>query len=148
MVLPAGTNTLTVVYTPTDTNYAATNLNVPLVVLPAPLTVTANNQVKVYGTPLTLGSGQTAFTSSGLVSGDSVASVTLASAGASGGAATGSYPIVPSAAVGTGLTNYSITYSNGLLTVDLAAPLVTWPMPTNIVYGTPLGTNQNDAIVH
>ncbi len=29
-------------------------------------------------------------------------------------------------------------------TITKAPPAVTWPVPTNIVYGTPLGTNQND----
>jgi hypothetical protein len=43
--------------------------------------------------------------------------VTLTSAGAAAAAEDGSYPIVPSAAVGTGLSNYSITYVPGTLTV-------------------------------
>jgi uncharacterized repeat protein (TIGR01451 family) len=144
-ILPVGTNLLSVAFTPADTNYASTNLSVNLVVTPAPLTVTANDQTKLYGQTLALGAGETAFTTSALVNGDSVASVTLASAGAAGVAGTGSYPIVPSAAVGIGLTNYSIAYSNGTLTVALTAPLLTWPTPTNIVYGTPLGGSQNNA---
>ena len=145
VILPAGTNTLTVLFTPTDTNYGPTNLSVQLVVEPAPLTITANSTNKIYGQTLTLGAGQTAFTSSGLVIGDSVTSVTLTSAGAGSGAPVGTYSIVPSAAVGIGLTNYSLSYSNGVLTVGLGNYTANWATPTNIVYGTPLGTNENDA---
>jgi len=145
VVLPAGTNTLTVLFTPTDTNYATTNLSVPLIVTPAPLIITADSTNKVYGTTLTLGSGQTAFTSSGLVNGDSVTSVTLASAGATGAAPVGTYPLIPSDAVGSGLTNYSIGYSNGTLAVVNGAYSITWTNPASIVYGTPLGTNENNA---
>src|SRR4029077_1360158 len=59
----------------------------------------------------------------GLVGSDGIASVTLTSAGADAGAAPGTYPIVPSAAVaasGTDLGNYSIDYANGTLTVTPA----------------------------
>jgi len=122
VVLAAGTNTLTVVFTPTDTNYAGTNLSVLLVVTPAPLTVTASNQTKAFGQSLTLGMGQTAFKTSGLVNADSVTSVTLFSAGADSNAVSGPYPIIPSLAVGSGLSNYNITYSNGVLTVLSPAP--------------------------
>src|SRR5439155_13598377 len=34
------------------------------------------------------------------------------------------YPIVPSAAIGTGLGNYNISYANGTLTVNPATPVV------------------------
>ena len=117
-------------------------------VTPAPLVITANNQGKAYGTTLTLGSGQTTFTSSGLVNSETVGSVTLASAGAVNTAPAGTYALVPSLAVGGtfNVTNYSISYSNGVLTVNKVLPVTTWAPPTNIVYGTVLGTNQNDAV--
>jgi hypothetical protein len=51
------------------------------------------------------------------VNGDTVTSVTLTSAGAPATAAAGTYAIVPSAAQGTGLTNYAISYVNGKLSV-------------------------------
>ena len=56
---------------------------------------------------------------SGLVNGDTVTSVTLTSTGAAATAtvAGSPYAIVPSAAVGTGLSNYTISYVNGSLTV-------------------------------
>ena len=64
------------------------------------------------------------FTTSGLLGTDTVTSVTLASAGAvpTATVAGSPYPITPSAAVGTGLSNYAITYVAGELTVT-AAPL-------------------------
>ena len=69
MVLNAGTNTLSVVYTPTDTNYAATNLSVELVVTPAPLSVTASNVLRVYGQANPVFGG----TISGVQNGDNIA---------------------------------------------------------------------------
>ena len=60
-----------------------------------------------------------------MLNGDVVTSVTLTSAGAAAAAAVGTYPIVPSAAVGTGLGNYTITYTNGTLTVIPAALTIT-----------------------
>ena len=93
----------------------------------APLVITANAQSTTYGT--SLGLGITAFTYGTLVSGDTVDSVTLTSAigNAStsatvpGTAYAGSYSIVPSAASGTGISNYQITYVNGALTIDKKA---------------------------
>ncbi|HEX7174238.1 MAG TPA: MBG domain-containing protein, partial [Pyrinomonadaceae bacterium] len=82
------------------------------------LAITANNPSKVYGQTVTFAG--TEFTSVGLVGGDSVNSVTLTSAGAATLATVGNYPIVASAAVGTGLSNYTITYHDGTLTVTTA----------------------------
>ena len=57
--------------------------------------------------------------------GASVTSVTLTSTGDAQSAAVGSYPIVPSNAVGTGLSNYTIVYDNGTLTVTPATLTIT-----------------------
>jgi hypothetical protein len=64
-------------------------------VSPAALTVTANNQTKVYGQTFVFNG--TEFTSAGLQNGETIGSVTLASAGAAPTATVpGSpYPIVP-----------------------------------------------------
>jgi hypothetical protein len=83
-------------------------------ITPAELTITAKNQTKVYKKAFTF-SG-TEITVSGLIDGE-VTSATLTSSGAAAAAAPGTYPIVPSAAVGTGLDNYDITYANGTMTV-------------------------------
>jgi hypothetical protein len=80
------------------------------------LTITAADQAKQYGQAFTFTGGE--FTASGLVSGDSVSSVTLASAGADAAAVAGLYPIVASNAVGSGLGNYTIAYTDGTMTVS------------------------------
>ncbi len=85
------------------------------VITKAALTITANNDTKVYGTLKTFGG--TAFTQTGLVGGDAVTGVTETSPGAATAAAVGTYAIVPGAATGTGLGSYDITYVNGALTV-------------------------------
>src|SRR5207237_3215334 len=73
---------------------------------------------KTYGETVTFAG--TEFTTSGLVNNDAVSSVTRTSAGAAAAAtvAGSPYAITPSAAVGTGLTNYTITYKDGKLTVN------------------------------
>ncbi|MEP7137144.1 MAG: MBG domain-containing protein, partial [Chloroflexota bacterium] len=96
-------------------NYTFTFVDGNLAVTPKALTITADNQGKTYGFNLTFTG--TEFTDSGLINADTITSVTLISAGAPAAAVNGSYPIVPSAAVGTGLGNYTITYVNGTLTV-------------------------------
>ena len=91
-----------------------------LTITPAALTIAATNQGKTYGQALALGT--TGFTATGLVNGDTVGGVTLISGGAAAtaGVAGSPYAIVPSAAAGTGLTNYTISYVNGELTINPA----------------------------
>ena len=101
-----------------------------LTITPAALTITAVDRAKSQGVQLNLGS--TAFTTSKLFYSDTVSGVTLTSAGASASAPiSGSpYPITPSAAQGSGLGNYNISYVNGLLTV-LPSPVSVVPSQTN-----------------
>ena len=110
-------------------------------VTPATLTVTANSTSKTYGQ--TLSFAGTEFTASGLVSGDSVTRVTLASAGAAASAAVGIYPISSSAAVGSGLNNYTINYVSGTLTVDtpVIVPATQWTTPAGLTLA--LGSDNN-----
>jgi hypothetical protein len=144
-ILPVGTNVLTTVFTPGDTNYASTNLSVFLVVMPAPLTITANSTNKVYNTTLNLGT--TAFTSIGLQNSETIGGVTLSSAGTPANAPVGSYAITATNAVGGTFNpaNYNIAYSNGTLTVTTGIYNVGWTNPASIVYGTALSSLQNDA---
>jgi|GEM_PF-5944637 len=88
----------------------------------SPLTITAKDQVKCAGAPFTFTG--TEFTSSGLVNGDVISGVTLTSGGSPAGASAGTYNIVPSAATGTHIGNYTITYTNGTFTVN-ARPTAT-----------------------
>ncbi|WP_165825242.1 YDG domain-containing protein [Rhodopseudomonas palustris] len=114
-------------------NYAITYLPGTLTVNPAPLTITANGQSKVYGNTIDLGS--TAYTVSGsLYNGDKINSVTLASDGAAATAAAGPHAIIASAAQGNGLSNYAITYADGALTVNKATLIVYAGMASKI-YG-------------
>ena len=114
-------------------NYSFSYVGGTLSVTPAPLTITATSKSKTYGTTLTLGT--TSFTTRGLLAGATVTGVTLTSAGSAAGAAVGNYPIVPSAAVGTGLSNYAITYVSGTLTVKPAPLKITAPSPAR-TYGS------------
>jgi filamentous hemagglutinin family protein len=108
-----------------------------LTVTTAPLTITATNQSKTYGDTLALGSS--AFTASGLQNSETVASVTLISAGAMASANVSSspYAITPSAASGGTFTasNYSITYVDGVLTVNPATLSYTATTAT-LTYGS------------
>ena len=77
----------------------------------ASLTITASNKTKTYGDAVTFDetSPSADFSVVGLVLSDTVDSITLTSAGAAATTtvAGSPYDIIPSAAVGTGLTNYS-----------------------------------------
>ena len=118
---PVGSYTITnSVGTLVATNYAVSLTNGLLTIGPAGLTLTASNQAKVYGQ--TLSFAGTEFGVSGLLNGDSVSSAALSSAGSAAGAAVAGspYSIVITNAVGNGLTNYTISYVNGLLTVNPA----------------------------
>src|SRR5205807_1158776 len=84
-----------------------------------------------------------------LVNNGAVSSVTLTSAGATATAAVAGspYAITPSAAAGTGLTNYTITYKDGKLTVNRRN--ATWTTnPNSKTYGyadpLPLTTGSGD----
>src|SRR5204863_6173233 len=100
----------------TSINYSITFTNGTLTVAAKALTITANNGSKTYGQ--TLSFSGTEFSPSGLVNSDTITSVSLVSSGAAAGAAVGPYSIVASAAVGTGLGNYTISYQAGTLTVN------------------------------
>jgi hypothetical protein len=101
-------------------NYTIRYVDGAMVITPAPLTVTANDQTKPYGTafPFT----GTEFTSSGLLNTDTIGSATLVSPGTPATAPVVTspyYPIIPSAATGGTFTpgDYNITYVNGVLIV-------------------------------
>jgi uncharacterized repeat protein (TIGR03803 family) len=117
-VLNAGTNTLTVVFTPTDTtDYTSATGSVSLVALPAPLIVTANSASRVYGqvNPTFTGS------LSGVVNGDNITAAYAC--GATTNSLPGAYPIVPALMdPNHRLGNYSVTTHNGTLTVTAGPP--------------------------
>ena len=81
------------------------------------LTITADDQTKTYGETFTFDGDEFDTGAGQLVNGDTVTSVSLTSAGAAASALVGDYPIVASAAVGSGLANYAIGYVDGNLEV-------------------------------
>ena len=140
-VLDAGTNTLSVIFTPTEAvDYNSATTSVSLVVLPAPLTVTAANTNRLYGQANPVFTG----TLTGVTNGDNIAAAYGCSAATNSPAAT--YAIVPSPVDPNGrLVNYAAVTNNGAFTVLPAAPLLTWTNPAAITYGTPLSSSQLNA---
>ncbi len=115
-----------------DSNFAASSGSADLTVTPAPLTITANDQAKVYGAALpTLTASYTGF-----VNGDTSASLTTAptittTATAASHVAGSPYAITASGAVDT---DYTISYVDGSLTIS-QAPLIVVIDNLSKVYG-------------
>ena len=134
-VLGAGSQTLSVTFTPTDgVDYTTATTTVPLTVNKVNLTVTANNASRVYGT------ANPAFTPtySGFVNGDTSAVLTGSpslTTTATAASPVGSYTIT--AAAGTlSAANYSFTFVNGTLTVTKATSVLSVTSSLNpSVYG-------------
>ena len=112
--LPAGTYAVTAVYGG-DANYPESTSNVvSQTVNPAPLTITASNQAKVYGQA----NPALTVSYSGFVNGDTSASLTTGPTVTTTATTTspvGSYPITASGAVDP---NYTISYVAGTLTIS------------------------------
>jgi hypothetical protein len=140
--LTAGPHTITANYTD-GVSFANSTGTLAQSVNQFPLWVTANSTSKAEGNSLAFPG--TEFSLAGaagvrrpiLFNGDTLTSVTLTSTGATAAAEDGSYAIVPSAAVGTGLSNYAITYVPGTLTVLEPAITVTATSLTAINEGDP-----------
>ncbi|WP_295935331.1 MBG domain-containing protein [uncultured Xanthomonas sp.] len=94
-------------------NYVVTYVDGSLRVDPATLRIVASDASKTVGSTATL----TGYRVSGLLNRDTVSGVALNSAGAGSGAAVGNYAITASGATGAGLSNYTISYVDGLLNV-------------------------------
>ncbi|MDB5778063.1 MAG: filamentous hemagglutinin N-terminal protein, partial [Polaromonas sp.] len=117
-------------------NYSVTVNTAPGTITPAQLVVTADDQTKTYGRNFAFAGSE--FTSIGLQSSDTIATVTLTSAGAPASAhVVGSpYPIIPSAATGSfNPANYTMRYVNGAMVVT-PAPLTVTASDQSKVYGT------------
>ncbi|MBE9666823.1 MBG domain-containing protein [Mucilaginibacter boryungensis] len=119
-----------------NVNVATTNSTINK----APLTVTANNANKMYGTTLTGGAGSQAFTVTGLQNGETIGSVTIAyGTGAQATDPVGTYTSCVAIGSATGGTfsanNYNITYVGANIIVN-PAPLVVIADDVSKVYGT------------
>ena len=116
-------------------DYGFNFVNGSLTVTPAPLTIIANNAMKVYGAALPMLSASY----SGLVNGDSAASLATppslaTTAAASSHVLPGGYAIIAS---GASDPDYTISYQTGTLLVT-PAPLVITANSANKMYGMPL----------
>ena len=102
-------------------NYTISYVTGSLTVNTATLTITATARTKVYGALYTPDTTPPSvdFSVTGLLNSDSVSSITLTCAGYAAAALPSAtpYPVVPSAAIGTGLGNYTISYVNGTLAI-------------------------------
>jgi hypothetical protein len=143
-VLGAGTQTLSVIFAPTDTtDYTTPSAStVALTVYKAPLTIVANNAARVFGAANPVFGG----TVSGAVNGDVFTESFATSATAASIA--GIYAIVP-AVVGANLANYAVTATNGALTITQAGTATTFALSNSnltmtatvlsLTSGTPTG---------
>jgi hypothetical protein len=136
-VLGAGTQTLSVVFTPTNTtNYSPVTASVTLTVNPASTKITWAKPASItYGATLTITQlDATAPVPGTFTYSPAAGSVLMA------GTQTLSVTFTPNDA-----TDYENSADTITITVDKATPTVTWPTPAAISYGTPLSAAQLDA---
>ncbi|HEU5340294.1 beta strand repeat-containing protein [Edaphobacter sp.] len=136
-ILPAGSNTLSVTFTPTDTtNYATQVTTVTLVVNKATSTITWPTPAPiVYGTALSA----TQLAASSSVAGTFVYTPAAGSIPAAGND-TLSVTFTP-----TDTANYTTATATVTLSVGKATPVLTWSTPAAVPYGTALSGTQLDA---
>jgi 6-phosphogluconolactonase (cycloisomerase 2 family) len=112
-------------------NYSFAFVNGSLTVTPAALSVTAANASRLYGDPNPAFTG----TLTGIKNGDNITATYASTATAASPA--GTYPIIPTLVDPTAkLGNYTVTSSNGTLTVN-PAPLSVTAASTTRIYGDP-----------
>ncbi len=134
---PAGTDTLTVTFTPTDTtDYTSANASVTLTVGKATPTITWTTPTPItYGTAL----GAAQLNASSPVSGTFLYSPAAGTV-LSPGQQTLTVKFTP-----TDSADYSTAFGSLVLTVNKATPVITWPTPAPITYGTALSATQLNA---
>src|SRR6202035_1220643 len=137
IVPAAGTDTLSVTFTPTDSiNYSTATKTVTLTVTQAAPVITWASPANItYGTALS----STQLNASVSVPGTLVYTPAVGVVPAAG-TDTLSVTFIP-----TDTTNYSTATRTVTLTVTQAAPVITWTSPANIIYGTALSATQLNA---
>jgi hypothetical protein len=138
-VLNAGPDqVLTVTFTPTDTtNYTKATKNVNIAVDKATPVITWNNPADItYGTPL----GPMQLNATADVPGTFVYTPPAGTV-----LNPGPNQVLSVAFTPTDSANYNPATKTVSITVDSAAPTITWDNPANITYGTPLGPTQLNA---
>jgi sugar lactone lactonase YvrE len=133
----AGTDTLTVTFTPTDTtDYTTANASVTLTVGKATPTITWTTPTPItYGTAL----GVAQLNASSPVSGTFLYSPAAGTV-LSPGQQTLTVKLTP-----TDSADYSTAFGSLVLTVNKATPVITWRTPAPITYGTGLSATQLNA---
>jgi len=136
-VLTAGTQTLSAAFTPTDsTDYDAVHAIVPLTVTKAASTITWPKPASIaYGTVLSA------------MQLNATASVpgTFVYTPAAGKVLTAGIQTLSATFTPTDSTDYYTAQTTVPLTVTRATPIVTWPAPEAVSYGTALSTSQLNA---
>lgn len=133
---PVGTYNITATGA-TDPNYTIAYGTGTLTITAVPLSITANNTTMIYG-----GAVPTSFTVTytGFVNGDDASKLTTpvsVTTTATSSSPVGGYPIKPSGATDA---NYTITFTNGTLTIGKATLTIT-ANPAGSVYGAALVPN-------
>src|SRR5271157_2519696 len=124
-----------------DSNYTISYVNGTVTDGAAALAITASSASMTYG--VTAPTITPSY--SGFVNGETAASLATpptCSSTATAHSPAGSYPSICSGAVDS---NYSFTYVAGNVTVNQVTPVITWPTPTPITYGTTLSSTQLNA---
>jgi hypothetical protein len=125
-----------------ETNYTISYVAGTLTVNAAPASVTPNAASKIYGVADPVFSG----TLSGFLPADGVTATYSRTAGET--VAGGPYTISATLAPAGVLDNYNITANTASFTIIKATPTIIWDTPADIVYGTPLGAAQLNAIAN
>jgi streptogramin lyase len=136
-VVPAGSQILSVVFTPTDTNdYYTASKTVPLTVNKAILIITWHAPAPItYGAALSA----TQLNATAGVAGTFTYSPALGTVPPAG-TDTLTVTFTP-----TDSTDYTTASASVSLTVGKATPMITWPTPAPITYGTALSATQLNA---
>ena len=136
-VLPAGSQTLSVTLTPTDsTDYTTASVHVTLIVNQATPTITwATPAAITYGTALSTTQLDATASVPGTFSYSSPAGTTL----------TAGYHGITATFTPTDTTDYKTVTDTVYQTVNQATPTITWATPPAITYGTELSAAQLDA---
>jgi hypothetical protein len=137
VVLTAGTRTLSVTFTPTDTtNYTAANSSVSLTVNPVSPSLSLTCTEVVYDGNAHSCSGSATDLHGTVVNGTWSMSPATETA-------VGSYTV--SGTFTSSDSNYAGGTASGTLKIDQAKPAINWATPPAITYGTGLGANQLNA---
>jgi hypothetical protein len=138
---PVGSYATTATCVP-DANYKVTVVEGTFRVDAAPLTATADNASRPYGTNNPTFTGRL----TGVKNSDGITASYVSSTTAATNAGVYDNDITPVLADPTSkLANYRVTLVKGQLTITKVTPVITWNTPASITFGTPLSATQLNA---